>query len=65
MTTADTAKEARIAFLKREIESIHLANRTFWDHRIGEESRVARTAYDQRRERLERIRSELLGLYRA
>jgi hypothetical protein len=61
--TTQAAKEARIAFFKKEINSIHVANFNYW-HRADarEPSRVATAEYDRRRQRLDAIRRELLAM---
>jgi hypothetical protein len=57
------ARDARIAILKREINSIHVANFDYW-HRLdgSEPTRQARVDYERRRMRLDAIRRELLGM---
>jgi hypothetical protein len=57
-----TTKQARIAHLRSEIDSIHVANYQYWTQEEGQQSREARAEYQRRRERLEEIRRELLKM---
>jgi hypothetical protein len=61
--TTHAARDARIAVLKREINSIHVANFAYW-HRLdgSEPTRRARADYERRRIKLEAIRRELLDM---
>lgn len=56
----DTQKKARIAALEKEIVSIHLVNRLYWE-RADAATSDARAAYYCRLDRLEEIRNELAG----
>jgi hypothetical protein len=61
--TIYAARDRRIAILKEEIDSIHVANFAYWHRKDDREpSREARADYQQRRERLEAIRHELLDM---
>jgi hypothetical protein len=47
----------RIVLLNKEMDSIHLANKSYWDNK--EPGQRARSEYQDRLERLEQIRKEL------
>jgi hypothetical protein len=49
-----------MAVLSEEMDSIHYANRLFWEQKAH--SREASVEYYRRQDRLEEIRSELTGL---
>jgi uncharacterized small protein (DUF1192 family) len=61
LTVKPGTLQSRIAALKAEIDKIHAANYAYWKLPPHEQSRQARREYEQRRERLEEIRQELLG----
>jgi hypothetical protein len=52
--------KARIAILIEEIDSIHSANKLYWERKAP--SREARAKYQHRQDRLEEVRSELAEL---
>ncbi len=57
----DSSIRARLASLREEIDSIHLANSLHWKQ--GEcHSREEMVAYERRQDRLEEIRKELSEL---
>jgi len=58
---ADSSRKARIEALYDEIDRIHCENREYW--KSGEAATSgARAAYQQRMDRLEEIRAELVKL---
>jgi hypothetical protein len=61
--TTHAARDARLALLKKEINSIHVANFAYWHTLDGSvPSRLARAEYDRRRKRLDAIKGELLAM---
>jgi hypothetical protein len=54
-------RQARMAVLSEEIDSIHYANRLFWEKKKAH-GRRAKVGYYLRQDRLEEIRSELAEL---
>ena len=59
---AETTRKgkARIAILIEEMDSIHSANKLYWERKAP--SRGARARYQRRQDRLEEVRSELAEL---
>jgi len=56
----EATKKTRIAALQEEIESIHFANKLYWEQ--AKRSDAANAEYYRRQDRLEEIRSELAEL---
>ena len=58
----EAPSEPKIAILKEEMQSIHLANYMYW--RLGDaHTLVAKAEYERRRRRLEKLHSELGRLH--
>lgn len=57
---SELERKARITALLEEVESIHVANRLYWQESAP--GREANAAYQKRQDRLEEIRDELSRL---
>jgi hypothetical protein len=58
----DAAMQKKIESLKREIDSLHVANYVYWNRDPADHPLTDGAAYELRRDRLNEIKSELLNL---